>query len=72
MDPILKALRDYRLNASSEQKAKDLARLERECLSLVDAHYYIYAVTAYTLPRQVHEEFNFDLSPDYSLDFSFC
>lgn len=42
MDPILRALRDYRLHASPEQKAADLKRLETECIAGVDAFAYLH------------------------------
>lgn len=46
MDPVLNALTNYRLTASAEQKAADLARLEKECLSSVEADRYISTVAA--------------------------
>ena len=47
MDPVLKALNDYKETASAQQKAADLARLETECLSEVDAAEYIASVESH-------------------------
>lgn len=46
MDPVLNALTNYRLTVSDEQKAADLARLEKECLSSVEADRYISTIAA--------------------------
>ena len=45
MDPVLEALEHYRVTATTSQKAADLSRLEKECLSTVNAYQYIYAIT---------------------------
>ncbi|MDE6270154.1 MAG: hypothetical protein K2M12_04780 [Muribaculaceae bacterium] len=72
MDPVLKALADYRLTATPQQKAEDLAKLEKECLSTIDADQYVYAVTIQSQKKspQQHELVNINLNPDYNLDFS--
>jgi hypothetical protein len=71
MDPVLAALRHYRVSASEEQKAIDLARLENECLSSVDAYEYVYAISVQTKRHSNQQELvNYNMNPDYNLDFS--
>lgn len=48
MDPILKALRDYRLQASPEKKAADLKWLETECIAGVNARAYMRELSVTT------------------------
>lgn len=73
MDPILKALRDFRLYASSEQKAADLRRLESECIAGVDAFAYLRSLS--NSDRAMHFVTHsltqsFTINPEYTLDFS--
>ena len=71
MDPVLSALRQYRICASDTQKATDLNRLENECLSTVDAYDYVYAVTIQNKRHSNPQELvNYNMNPDYNLDFS--
>lgn len=71
MDLVLYALKHYRQTASPQKKAVDLARLEKECLSTVDANQYIYAVTVQSKRATKQKELiNYNLNPDYHLDFS--
>lgn len=73
MDPVLNALAHYRLTASPEQKAEDLARLEEECLSTVDANQYVCTVAVRSRRHAARQKgiVNSNLNPDYNLDFSF-
>lgn len=71
MDPVLSALRQYRIQTTEDQKVMDLSRLENECLSTVDAYEYVYAVTIQSKRHSIQQELvNYNLSPDYNLDFS--
>ena len=71
MDPVLEALEHYRATATPSQKAADLSRLEKECLSTVDAYQYVYAITIQSLGHSNQQEFiNYNMNPDYDLDFS--
>lgn len=71
MDPVLNALKHYRLTTSPQKKAEDLARLESECLSTVDANQYVRAVTIQSQQHiKKNELVNYNLNPDYNLDFS--
>ena len=71
MDPVLKALEHYRATATPSQKAVDLSRLEKECLSTVDAYQYVYAITIQSSGYLNQQEFiNYNVNPDYDLDFS--
>ena len=71
MDPVLAALRHYRVNTSEKQKAIDLGRLENECRSSVDAYEYVYAITVQTNRHSNRQELlNYNINPDYCLDFS--
>lgn len=72
MDPVLNALKQYRLTASLEKKAEDLARLEDECISNIEAKQYVRAVTIQSQKHtvQINELVNYNLNPDYNLDFS--
>lgn len=56
MDPVLAALKHYRAYASEQQKATDLNRLETECLSAIDAHQYIYAITIQNTQHSILQE----------------
>lgn len=71
MDPVLEALEHYRVTATPEQKAADLGQLEKECLSTVDAYQYVCAITIQNSGHSSYPEFvNYNMNPDYSLDFS--
>lgn len=71
MDPVLTALEHYRVTASAKQKEEDLNQLETECLSTVDAHQYVYAITIQNTRHSIQQELvNYNLNPDYNLDFS--
>lgn len=64
MEPVLEALIKYRLTASLEEKAADLARLEKECHTTVDAYEYINAISRYNLVSREKQSkaisFNFE------------
>ena len=71
MDPVLVALKHYRVCASEKQKSADLNRLENECLSTVDAYDYVYAITIQNKRHSNQQELvNYNMNPDYNLDFS--
>lgn len=72
MDPVLKALEHYRTAASPSQKAADLSQLEKECLSTVDAYQYVceMAIPSSGFSSQQELTINYNLNPDYNLDFS--
>lgn len=73
MDPILKALRDYRLHASPEKKAADLKWLETECIAGVDAFAYLrrLSITDWaTRLVSITPTQSFTINPEYNLDFS--
>ena len=72
MDIVLNALKHYRLSSSQEKKLEDLDRLERECLSSINARQYVQTVTIQSHnPLINHNELsNYNLNPDYNLDFS--
>lgn len=71
MDSVLEALRHYRLSATEKQKATDLNRLEKECLSTVDAYQYVYEMKVHDGHHSRQQELvNYNMNPDYNLDFS--
>lgn len=70
MDPVLRALEHYRTTASPTQKAADLCQLEKECLSAVDAYLYVSEITMQSPGFSVKQDLNYNLNPDYDLDFS--
>lgn len=72
MDIVLNALKHYRLSSSDEKKMEDIERLERDCLSSVSARQYVLTMTIQGKNPLVncHERTNYNLNPDYNLDFS--
>lgn len=71
MDPVLEALEHYRTSATSAQKAEALSRLEKECLSTIDAYQYVFATTIKNPGYSSQQTFiNHNMNPDYHLDFS--
>ena len=70
MDPVLAALRHYRICTTEEQKAEDMAILEAECHSTVDAYDYVYTMTIQSQRHSNQQELvNYNMNPDYNLDF---
>lgn len=71
MDRVLIALKHYLQTASAKQKADDLHQLETECLSTVDAYQYVYAITIQDVWHSNKQKLaNYNMNPDYNLDFS--
>ena len=72
MDVVFNALRHYRLSSSPAKKTEDIERLERECLSTIDARQYVQTITIQSKNPSLNckERTNYNLNPDYNLDFS--